>query len=400
MSLQPDTSWVVVTLSQPVLWQRDSDETWVLNPRIRYVLQRKHLKYIDGYIATCSDLMEGQKYKPFNASVSLEGKKLLVERARDSGLGDLIFLSGPLMYLNHITSGKLEVDLYGLNEKSQVLDNHPALTFGTPLRGPLLYDALQYYDFHWLLKSVTEYNEEPDQPNVYDALFMSMGLDPKMIDPRWKRPYITLTQQDQKNFDTFLFFLWNKTKVDFRRAGYYVVAPHCFSNLRAAPYKMWLECIHRMAPHRPVLMIGSDGPAPSTDMAYGDFLNQAQEIKGVFSLQGETPLRNMMSLIKNATALLTLDTAPLYIAQAFRTPTVSIWGPHDPKVRLRYDPEFLKNAVWKKSECLAAPCYQYRGFGDKCPEGPQQRVCDVLKSVSATDVIDTLQAIENTRVAA
>jgi len=154
-----------------------------------------------------------------------------------------------------------------------------------------------------------------------------------------------------------------------------------------------------MAPHRPVLVVGQDGPAPATDMAYGDFLNRASEIKGVFNLTGETPVRNLMSLIKNATAVVTLDTAPLYLAEAFRTPAISVWGPHDPKCRLRYDPEYLKNAVWKSSECTSSPCYQSRGFGPKCPNGSAQKVCDVLSSVTSADIIDKLQVVENSRMA-
>lgn len=394
--MTPDNSWKIVTLSSPVLWQRDTDETWFLNPRIKYIVQGKHCEHLKEHIDTVSELVPGDKYRPLDGNINLSNKKILLERGRDCGTGDHLFMTGPLAYLQHVTGHTVEIDMYGLNERSQVMDNNPALKHLSALRGPLLHDALGYYDYHWLLPSVTEFNEEPDQINVYDAIFSSIGIDYNEVDPRWKRPYLYLTDEDRVNFDTFLFFLWNKTKTDFRRAGYYVVAPHCFSSLRTADYGFWLNLIQKMAEVRPVIIIGSNGPSASTSMTYSDFLSRAGEIANVVSLVGVTPVKTMMSLLKNAVALVSLDTAPLYIAQAFQTPAVSLWGTHDPKSRLRYDRTYLANAIWTK-ECPSSPCYLYRGFNSKCPAGSNQKVCENLLAIQPETVMDCLNVIEKDR---
>lgn len=387
---------VVVSLSSPALWQRDTDETWMLNPRLRYILQAKHVPYLEPHIATVSELKPGGKYRPFYMSEGrdLPGKKILIERGRECGIGDLLFMTGPLSYLHHITGGDVEIDFYALNEKAQVLDNHPALTHKAALRGPLLYDALDYYDYHWLLPSVTEYSEEPDQLNVYDAIYSSIGLNYKDIDPRWKRPNLVIPVTAQAEFNTFCFTVFANKQIDLRK-GYFVIAPHAYSSLRTADYRKWIEIIRSLAPHKTVVIVGGTGPSPDAGISYGQFLTEVSSIPGVLNLVGATPMTMLFSLIQNAVAVLTLDTGPLYIAQALRTPAISIWGPNDPKLRLRYDSAYLKNAVWTKS-CTSSPCNLYRNFSEtKCPSGLNQGVCANLQDVPVQHILNLTSAIVN-----
>lgn len=393
-----DNTWVVVSFKAPLIWQRDSDETWLLNPRVRYVIQSKHLRWVESHIETLSELSTCREYRPFlDGRIDLSGKKILIERSRDCGIGDLLFMTGPMSYLHHVNGGRCEIDIYGLNEKGQILDEHPALHYKTALRGPLSYDTFRYYDYHWLLPSVTEYSEEPDQLNVYDAIYTSIGIDPTEVDPIWKRPSVVYTQADKEKLDAFFFAMFNRTTVDFRRTGYYVVSPHCYSSLRTADYMLWLSVIERMAKKRPVLIIGENGPSTNNSMSFGEFVSEAIKIKNVCSLIGETTVRILLGVIKYAATVVTLDSAPLYIAQSFRTPAISLWGTHNPSSRIRHDSEYLRNAIWNQS-CQSSPCYLYRGFSEaKCPAGLRQGICENLRSITPDQIMERVAEIERSR---
>ncbi|HNL70532.1 MAG TPA: glycosyltransferase family 9 protein, partial [Leptospiraceae bacterium] len=58
----------------------------------------------------------------------------------------------------------------------------------------------------------------------------------------------------------------------------------------------------------------------------------------------------------------TLDSGLLYVAEALRVPTISLWGTHAPAVRLGYDPAYMDLAIWPRENCGAAPCFAYANF--------------------------------------
>ena len=396
-----NSSWQIVTINHPVVWARDEHENWLLNPPRRYVVNASQIKYLQPYVESISDLKSARKFKSLNAGVSLNGAKILVERNRDRGIGDMLFLTGPLNYLKHITGGTAKIYMYGLTERCQILNEHPCLENRTVMSGPIHYEDLDLFDRHWFIESVTEYDEEPDQDNVYDALYKQIGLDPAAIDPRWKRPTAHVSEQDYKNLDSLYFYVWGERKVDLRKEPYYVVAPFSHGTLRCASYSNWLNIIGTLAERRPVIVIGHilEGRMPSNDMSFGAFYQEigamAASNRNVINLIGNTPVRLMMALIENAKALVGLDSAPLYIAQALRTPAVSLWGSHHPGSRLGYDASYLSNAIWNHNACPSAPCYAYHGFpASKCPNGVQQNVCSVLQSVDPKQILEKISAID------
>src|SRR5208282_3316190 len=93
---------------------------------------------------------------------------------------------------------------------------------------------------------------------------------------------------------------------------------------------------------------------PASDMSAGDFVNNLNSATNlvksgrVINLIGKTQVRNLMQLILKANCVGSMDSAALYIAEAFRTPCVSIWGSHDPGVRIGYDPDYMKLAIWEQ----------------------------------------------------
>lgn len=393
-----NSQWVVVTFKRPVLWTRNEGEVWMFNPPGRYVLNANQLGKLSEHIQTISDLKSQPFYKPLAAGAHLPGSTILIERYRERGIGDLLFLTGPLNYLQFVTGGDINVDMYAMADRGMVLNHHPSLRYAAPMAGPLRYDDFQFYDYQWMIDTVTEYDEEPDQQNVYDSLFSQLGFDPATIPASYKRPSATLVKGDQNNLDQFLYFVWLEKKVDLRKTGYYVVAPFSNGSLRAMPYGAWLKVIRDLATRRPVVVVGNmNERMPETDMSAGEFYQHVQQSGGnVINAINNTPLRVLMAIISKATAVGCMDSGPLYIAQALNVPAISVWGPHDPRVRIGYDKPYMDLAVWNQSACRHAPCFAYANFpAHKCPDGQNQIICQPLKLVDTAEILAKFESVEH-----
>jgi ADP-heptose:LPS heptosyltransferase len=396
-----NSQWVIVTFTRPIMWTRNDDEVWAFSPKRRYILNANQLGNLGDYIHTISDLRTSAHYKPLMAGQAhLAGSSILIERYRERGIGDMLFLTGPMNYLKFLSGGSVSIDAYALADRGVILANHPALQHKATLAGPLHYDDLQHYDYHWFVDTATEYDEEQDQLNVYDALYKTMGLDPASVPAEYKRPNIVMEDADIKNLDQFLYFTWLEKKLDLRKSGYYVVAPLARGSLRAASYQMWLDVINQLKIRRPVVVVGSlDGRVPTTDMEAGEFnqhINQAGSNVVNAMRNPAMPLRVLASIISRATAVGCLDSGPLYVAQSLRVPAVSVWGPHDPGVRIGYDPDYMNMAVWHQGACRRCPCYSYDRFPhEKCPNGSDQRICEPLRTVDPKAVLAKFEEIES-----
>lgn len=393
--------WIVVSVSKPVMMRRSDDETWLLNPRRRYILNADAVQDLSPYIETMFDLEGSAYYKPVRAAspVRLPGASVLVERYRDRGIGDLLFTTGPLAYLKHITGGSVQTYFYTYAERGAVLCNCPSLSC-PPLVGPVLYDDLPLYDYHWFIDTVTEHSEESTQLNVYDALYASLGIESSTVDVRFKRPVLGLSEDETRRLDDFFYwvFLNTKLRLDLRNTGYYVVAPLANSSSRCAPYSTWLQVIETLSQRRPVLVVGMlRDRMPSTDMSVGDFVStlDAAGNDRVVNLMGKTQVRHLLQLLSKANCVASLDSAALYISEAFRTPCVSVWGTHNPLVRIGYDPDYMNLAVWPNKACRYSPCYAWQGFpAHKCPVGEAQSVCQCLIAASPSEIVSRFDRVE------
>lgn len=396
--LPSNSQYVIVTVNAPVMMQQTEDETWLLNPNRRYIINAARIPAIHQFIESVSELDNSSLINPLRAGKSVTGAKILVERFRERGIGDLLFLTGPLSYIHHVSGANVSIDLYAYSDRGMVLTHSPFLTNKTVLCGPLEYDHLRMYNYHWLVGSATECDEEPDQLNVYDALFKQLGFEPESVDARWKKPVVTMVSEDFQHLDQLFKWVFDSKKLDLRRLPYYVVAPFSNASLRSASYASWLETIRQLSQRRPVLVIGaSNWRLPDTDMSAGKFLQAVDSIGGgVVNLVDRTPgVRLLMALIARAKAIVCLDSAPLYIAQALGTPAISLWGTHDPGTRIGYDANYMRYAVWNQQACNCAPCYAYSQFpAKKCPKGASQKVCEVLSAFSSDHVLKVMDEVE------
>jgi ADP-heptose:LPS heptosyltransferase len=405
----PKSSFHVASFSQPTIFARHidigNDEVWLLNPGRRYILNTKQVEKLGKYIESLSDLKNSAYYKPLLANQNLNGARIVVERHRDRGIGDLLFLTAPLNFIQHVTGGSCRIHIYALSDRAAIFYGNPALHNETALVGPLEYDALQNYDYHWFIENVTEYDEEAEQLNVYDALYKQLGLNYKNIEPKWKRPVLHVKKTDQEALDALFYMIWEEyknIKLDLRRIPYYVVAPFSHSSLRSANYQLWVDLINELASYRPVLIVGQvSSVMPETDTNVNDFMSKLSLMPNkdkVVNLIGKTPIRTMVALIAKAQCVFCLDSGPLYMAQALRIPAISLWGPHHPGVRIGYDPYYMDLAIWNKEACPKAPCFAHSGFPrHKCPLGEAQRTCEVLRSIDVSQVLEKIQKVETSK---
>jgi hypothetical protein len=325
---------------------------------------------------------------------------LLVERFRDRGLGDLLFLTGPFAFMHHVSGGEVKIHTYAFSDRSAVLYNNPQLEHRTAFVGPTHYDDFPQYDYQWMIESVTESCAESDQLNVYDALYQLMGLNPAQIDPKFKRPHVYPTEEELGAVNQFHYHVWMEKRCDLRKTGYYVVAPLTHSKLRATSYRFWLDLCVELAKRRPVIVVGQPHEnLPVMDMAPGAFIDTINElgdaVLNAIQMNPPLPLRSVMALIARANCVVTLDTGPLYIAQGVRTPAISLWGPHDPGVRLGYDQDYMELAIWNESACGKCPCFCYGSLPyNKCPHGTEQDLCEVLKTVTVDAVLEKMDLVD------
>ncbi len=396
--LPSNSQYVIVTVSKPVMFHQTEDETWLFNPNRRYLLNAARIPVIHPFIQSVSELENSSLLNPLRAGKSVTGAKILVERFRERGIGDLLFLTGPLSFIHNMSGANVSIDLFAFSDRGTVLTHAPFLNCGTVLCGPIEYDNLRMYNYHWFVGSVTDCDEEPDQLNVYDALFKQLGFDPETIDSRWKRPVATLVSDDFQHLDAFFRNIFETKKIDLRRLAYYVVAPFSNASLRCMPYSIWAELIKHLAQRRPVVVVGtSKMRLPDTDMSAGQFMQIINSYGGgvINAIDGTPQVRLLMALIARAKALVCLDSAPLYIAEALNTPAISIWGTHDPGVRIGYDERYMRYAIWNQNACNCCPCYAYSQFpAQKCPSGSAQKSCEVLSTVDSSTVLRMMDQVE------
>ncbi len=350
------------------------------------------------YLESWSDLKGSANYKPLTASMDLSGKSLLIERHRDRGIGDHLFMTGIIRWLQSRVESKIQIYWHAPLDRSSLLIGNKDLNGDAPLCGPINYDSLPRYGAHWLVETATEYNEENDQLNVYDALLAQIGADYTTIPAAFKRPYITLSPHDYAEFAAMRRHLRDLERapalLDYK---YAVFAPTARSSLRSPLYSTMLAAVAETARQLPVVVVGDNDPEriPATDMTVAEFSDALDRLASqglpVVSLFGRTKLRPVAAMMSKAAFVVTLDTGTLYMAQGVGTPVVSLWGTHHPRTRIGYDTQAMDLAIFKSECCPQAPCYAYRDFpANRCPKGVNQMVCQPIESITVDDIMSKI----------
>jgi hypothetical protein len=392
-----NTQWLIVSFKEPVMFNQTADETWLFTPNRRYILNANRLDPIKQFIETASEFDGASLYNRLTVGKAVTGAKILVERTRERGLGDLLFLTGPLAYINHVSGQDVAIDVMAFADRGIVLTHSPLIHNGCVKCGPVEYDHLRNYNYHWFVNAVTEQDSEGDQLNVYDALYQQLGFDYNTIEAQWKRPTATVVADDFQNLDRLFKFIWDRNKIDLRRVGYTVVAPFSNATPRSMNYKCWLDTIQVLATRRPVIVVGNSSlRLPEMDMSAGQFVQSVSSFgNAVVNAIDATSVRVLMALIARAFCVVGLDSAPIYLAQALKTPAISVWGTHAPGCRIGYDRNMMDLAIWHQEACQFAPCFTFGEFpASKCPFGADQTCCEVLAAVTPDDVLKKFDMVE------
>lgn len=366
----------------------------MFNPGVRYVLNASLLGELEPHVEDACLLSGSEKFRPLRFPAKVGGSKILVERYRGRGIGDLMFVTGPLNWIQAQCGHSAKIYTYAMASRRPVLAGHPALA-ADPGMGPVVYGSLDDFKFHWFIDNVTEFTSG-DQRNVYDEMYEKIGVDPASVDERFKRPSVQISQQDLKNFAHFSNGVGQARGIDLNR-GFSMVAPLCQSQIRSANYSMWVEVIRQMAETGPVIVVGNlDGILPDTDMSISDFSRELDGLEGsnqnVVNAIGPMPLRTMMTAAAKARVVVCLDSGPLYAAQAARVPAVSLWGPVSPGSRIKYDQAYMDLAVHISEACQNSPCHAWRNFPSSlCPDGSLQRTCATLSAITPDIVMEKVE---------
>jgi predicted lipopolysaccharide heptosyltransferase III len=90
----------------------------------------------------------------------------------------------------------------------------------------------------------------------------------------------------------------------------------------------WADVINHAADNHDVDLVLTGGPSPLEQTHIGDIKSKVRH--QVVDLSGKTDLLTLAALIGKARLLITVDSAPMHLASASRTPQVILFGPTNP----------------------------------------------------------------------
>jgi predicted lipopolysaccharide heptosyltransferase III len=138
----------------------------------------------------------------------------------------------------------------------------------------------------------------------------------------------------------------------------------------------WADAINHAADNHDVDLVLTGGPSPLEQTHIGDIKSKVRH--RVADLSGKTDLLTLAALIGKARLLVTVDSAPMHLASATRTPQVILFGPTNPfHWRPRESPALILQGT------LTSPLTE---FVPKQPRLP-------MNQISTEAVIDAMETL-------
>ncbi len=188
-------------------------------------------------------------------------------------------------------------------------------------------------------------------------------LAPFGIDGLGERSYIHITKEDEDYVDDLI-------KANAVTEPIVIVSPGAKSHLKRWAIEGFAEVCDGLAGECAATIVFV-GTGPDKEIS----LSVARKMKGKYKdFVDKTNIRQLASLLKRSSLLITNDSAPMHLGCAVGTKVLAIFGPTDPK---KYGPTGEFDAVISKklfcSPCEVAACK----YGHEC-----------MKLVSADEVLD------------
>ncbi len=305
---------------------------------------------------------------------NFRGKRILWYRGR-SGIGDQLIASS----LPRFFTEMLKASCFQLSNRMHELfwAANPYIN-GSAVRFPLSIDSLirfkgrAFFDWFFPLESVSEFDSEPEQGNVYDRLFAMCGLDPERIHEKYKRPCWTITERDIEELGP----LENQSYIAFQ-----LRATNVARNLPVHVVDLVLSVLDKLG--MPILCLDDSGLEPDLKAVVGRY-------KNAVDWSERTPnVRQYGTLISHAQLVVGPDSSAIHFAAASEVPCVALFGSFDPASRVATYPHCLP--VWRQELCANSPCFNFMPElpKHKCPD-PNAKWCACIDGITAADVQEAI----------
>jgi ADP-heptose:LPS heptosyltransferase len=314
-------------------------------------------------------------------------KRVLIYRNR--GVGDQLICSALSRFFREV----LGADARQLSDRvHEPLWASNRYILNQPLSAPLHLDAVwrkaparPFFDYALFIESATEWENDAEQPNVYDRLFALAGFDPNRVAAKFKRPVFDITQDDIQKRDAWLFNLVKETRLKMH--DYVFVQLRAANKVRSLPIDLCVKALSAVSDacnKKGLYALITDDQALDPQLAElckPPLFNVSQQIAGV---------RLYGSLVACANCVVGPDSSALHFAASNETPAVGLWGAFDPDSRCRYYPN--QQHLWHRDVCSNAPCFNFATElpYHKCPKGNAQQYCECFDSITADEIYSAI----------
>jgi ADP-heptose:LPS heptosyltransferase len=369
------------------------------NPGERLIFDNDNALSIQTNPGSASYILEVTDLNPLLAELAAHKpahwKRKRVLFYRNRGYGDQLMMSAVPRFFREI----LGADSHVLSDKvhEPVWAYNPYIG-GVPLSVPMHLDtvwrangARPFFDGAFFIESASEWDNDQEQPNVYDRLFGLMGLDPSRIPAKFKRPVFSLHNEDIDKRLAWLKQVGSATQTDLTQ-GYIFVQLRATNKVRSIPLKtgaMVLQALNDIAEKKSLTVLVADNEPLSGELA--QVVAKLPRVKNVATAINN--IRLLGSVIGGSMLVVGPDSMALHFAAAFELPALGIWGPFSPESRTKYYPNQVH--LWHKELCNSSPCFNYLPElpVSKCPRGIAQRTCEVYEGVTYQEVYDAVLSL-------
>jgi len=353
------------------------------NPGERYIID--DYSYAQLYNTQKDKIWDYSDLAPYLGKVrptDWRGKRVLFYRSR--GLGDELMLTAIVRYFREVLGAETYVAVNQSHRAIWASDYGFSDSLATyPISMPIHLDSVwkakgpSFYDYTFFIESVSEFDGDQEQPNVYDRMFELVGLDPFNIPDRYKRPYLPLSGHDKEEWQKFKVSIRNHYPTLNLEGGYIVWQDNAQNAIRNIPELKKIQILQELAKTgRQVITINDK----LINVPAGEF----------FSLYF-TDLRVLWSLLSNAKLVAGPDSLLIHAAEGLGVPNLGFFGPVSPDSRVRYYANH--KSIWHHDTCNSSPCFHFEKEMPfhKCPRGKEQKTCEVFEGINGEEIRKLLE---------
>ena len=313
---------------------------------------------------------------------------------RNRGIGDQLICSSLSRFFREI----LGAEAFQLSDRvHEPLWAYNPYIGNVPLSAPMHLDPVwrssgkPFFHGAFFFESATEWDNDSEQPNIYDRLLGMVGIEPSRVPAKFKRPIFSIQTDDINKRLDWLRQVGAAVNKDLS-GGYIFLQIQATNKVRSMPASLTarvLDALNEFAFARklPILCGGS---VPFSPEIAGLIAKTPMAINVATTMNN---LRLYGAIVGGASLVIGPDSSALHFAAAFEVPALGFWGPFSPQSRCRYYPNQIH--LYHPELCPSSPCYNYLPelpIG-KCPRGAQQTSCEVYEGITGPEVTGALNEL-------